>query len=246
MKIGVKTFDNPEFLKHYENDVDFFEVQAIQKNNYSFLKNFSLPIVIHAEHQDFGINISDKSKEDKNLKAINFARKVADSVNSKKIIVHLGANKELGKDCCIKNAIDFLRKINDKRILVENLIKGVGCSPEEIKEIIEKTGVGFCFDVNHAIGYARLNKLDENKIIRKFLKLNPKHFHIGGQKFVSGKQLSHLSLKDFDYDWKGILFLYPKNAEITLETTIDIKEVEKDVKLAKKIISDLIKNRSSD
>ena len=63
MKIGVKTFNNPKFLEHFEKDVDFFEVQAIQKNNYSFLKKFSLPIVVHAEHQNFGINISDKSKE---------------------------------------------------------------------------------------------------------------------------------------------------------------------------------------
>ncbi len=239
MKIGVKTFNNSKFLEHFEKDVDFFEVQAIQKNNYSFLKNFSLPIVVHAEHNGFGVDISNKKKENKNLKAINFAKKVADLVDSKKIIIHPGASKKLGGDCCVENTIDFLRKIDDKRILIENVVTGIGNSPETIKEIMEKTGVGFCFDVNHAICYAKLNKMNENKVIKEFLRLNPKHFHVGGQRFVSGKHISHISLKDFDYNWRSILSLYPKDAEITLETTIDIKKVEKDVEFIKELVSEI-------
>ena len=73
MKIGVKTFDSEKFLKHLENKVDFFEIMAVQKNDYSFLKNFSLPMVIHAEHHDFGVNPADISRQEQNLKSINFS-----------------------------------------------------------------------------------------------------------------------------------------------------------------------------
>jgi endonuclease IV len=177
MKIGVKTFGNPDLLKHFEGKVSFFEIQAIQSNDYSFLKNFSLPIVVHAEHDEWGINISDKNKEKSNLKAINFAQKIADMTGSKKIIVHPGSDSG-SSDCSIDNTIDFLKKINDGRILIENLIS-FSASPEEIKKIIKSTGVGFCFDLNHSMDYALKNNLDVMETIKKFLKLNPSHFHIG-------------------------------------------------------------------
>ena len=37
MNFGVKTFDDGNFLKSFENDVSFFEVSAILGNDYSFL-----------------------------------------------------------------------------------------------------------------------------------------------------------------------------------------------------------------
>jgi hypothetical protein len=52
---------------------------------------------------------------------------------------------------------------------------------------------------------------------------------------VKGKQIGHISLKEFDYDWKEILSLYPKDAELTLETTIDKSEIEQDVELVREI-----------
>jgi len=232
MKRGVKTFDNPLFLEHFKEKIDFFEVEAIQTNNYSFLKNFSLPIVIHAENSRWNVDLSDKSKKNFNLKAINFARKIADFSGSKKIIVHPGIKK--GKLFSIESTMEFLKEINDRRILVENIKEGVGSSPEDIKEIIKKVKVGFCFDVNHAISYARKFGLDIFEVIKNFLKLNPSHFHIGGQNGFK----DHLSLKEFDYDWKEVLSLYPKNSEITLETITDMKEVEEDVKF----INEIIKN----
>lgn len=235
MKIGVKTFDSPLVLEHFKDKVDFFEVQAIQTNDYFFLKNFSLPIVIHAEHSREDVDLSDKSKKYFNLKAINFAKKIADFSNSKKIVIHPGGRKN--EMSSIDSTIEFLKEVYDKRILIENIFGfGVGCSPEDIKEIIKKTKVGFCFDVNHAIKHARDSKLEVFEVIKDFLKLNPSHFHIGGQRFTLEDYKEHLSLKDFDYDWKEILSLYPRNAEITLETTVDTKKIEKDVEFIKSII----------
>jgi len=237
MKIGVKTYTDEKFLEFFENSADFFEVQAIQGKDYSFLKKFSQPIVIHSEHQLWGVDISDETKKEFNLKSINFARKIADSFGAKKIIVHPGGSIS---DKSIENTINFLNEINDERILIENLPEfWVGSSVENIKEILKKTKVGFCFDLNHAISYAVSSKKDILEIVKEFLKLKPTHFHIGGQKFVNKKEIDHLSLNEFDWDWKKILSLYPKNADLTLETTMDIKEVEGDVELIREIISKL-------
>lgn len=234
MKIGVKTWDNPEFLKHFENKVDFFEVQAIRKNDYSFLKNFSLPIVIHAEHQNFGVNIANKDKWYESFEAVNFAKKIADFCDSKKIIVHPSSHLE---GDFIEHSIDFLKKNFDDRILIENLPAYVGNSPEDIREIMNKSGVGFCFDVNHSLGYPKKSKKEDIKKIREFLRLGPRHFHIGGQRILRNKILTHLSLKNFDFDWKEILKLYPCNAWITLEVTTDVKDVEGDIEYIRDIIN---------
>ena len=56
MKIGIKTFDDALLLESLKEKADFIEVMAIEGNNYDFLKKFSLPIVIHAQHEVFGIN----------------------------------------------------------------------------------------------------------------------------------------------------------------------------------------------
>jgi sugar phosphate isomerase/epimerase len=239
MNFGVKTFDDHNFLKYFEKKADFFEIMASQKVNHSFLKQFSIPMVIHAEHQAFGVNITDIKKKELNLKSINYAIKLANMVNSKKIILHSGVLEN--KDCSVVNAISFLEEIDDERILIENLPfkdngRKVLCStPEETKEFLKKTNRNFCFDVNHAIISSVFNKKDYFEEIKRFLRLNPKHFHIGGQNMKTGKD--HLSFMHSDLDIKKILKSYPKNAEITLETETDINSVDFDLEFIRKIIN---------
>ncbi len=241
MKIGVKTFNDREFLKKFENDVDFFEIMAIQKNDYSFLKEFSLPIVIHAEHQNFGINPADISKKEKNINSLNFAIKLANKTNANKIIVHPGYIDEKNPSfCSIKNAIDFFNEINDERILIENLPKSMMfklCyNPQQIKDFREKTNTGFCFDINHALQHLKTfnQKYD---FIKEFISLNPSHYHIGGQKFVEKKE--HLCLENSDLDLKKLLRYYPNNSEITLETEPNSEKTNKDLDIIKKVLNEL-------
>jgi len=241
MKIGVKTFDSEKFLDYFEDKSDFFEIMAIQKNDYSFLKKFSLPMVIHAEHQGFGMNPADISKKEQNLKSINFAINLADMVNSRKIIVHPGIIEKGNSNCSEENAINLVQEINDDRILMENLNSGENiirlCSaPEEIKTFTEKTKTGFCFDVNHAI--KNIKGFDGNySFLKRYIKLNPSHYHLGGQNLISGKD--HICLRDSNINLKEIFRCLPKNIEITLETESDIKKVEDDIKIVKEIIEDL-------
>ena len=238
MKIGVKTFSNYEYLKHFEKDVDFFEVQAIESVNYDFLKKITLPIVIHAQHQSFNINLADKKLSDINRSSVEYAKKIADMAKSNKIIQHPGAL--VSKDCSIETAIDFIDSIPDKRILIENLIpkeKGLCCTPEETKDFLKMTNRRFIFDINHAIESAVFYKKDYMEMIKQFLELRPMHFHIGGQ--IIEKGITHIGFYESTIPIKEILALFPKDAEITLETTTDIKETEYDVKFIRKIIDEL-------
>lgn len=240
MRLGVKTFNNKGFLEHFKDKVDFFEVMAIRTNNYDFLNEFSLPIVIHAEHQKFNVNFADKAKEKENLESINFALNLANKVKSSKIIVHPGMlNNETSSK---EQAINFIKNLNDKRILIENLTlpnEYLGCSPEEIKELMTKTKKGFCLDINHAIESAISLKKDYIQFLKDFIKLKPYHYHLGGQ--IIKEKKTHLPLKESDFDIKEIIRLFPKDAEITIETAIDIKNTEEDIILIKEIIRELNK-----
>lgn len=238
MKIGVKTYYEKKFLEHFKDSADFFEIMAIEKYDYDFLKKFNKEFVIHAQHGFFGINNADKKIYEKNLSSINYAIKLADMTNSKKIIVHPG---DLSNEfSSIDNAIEFFNNINDKRILIENMTgnknyKRLCETPDEIKEFIKKTKTGLCLDFNHAILKAFSIKTDYMDFIKDFLKLKPKHYHIGGQSISKDKD--HICLRDSDFDFLNkIMKIIPKDAEISLETETDIKKIEDDLKIIKNLI----------
>jgi sugar phosphate isomerase/epimerase len=240
MKFGVKTFDNPLLLKHFEEKADFFEIMAIRGKDYSFLKDFFLPIVIHAEHQRFEVNPADSTKHEQNLKSITFAIELANLVNAKKIIVHPGVIEKGNKNCSLKNSINFFKEINDDRILIENLpkkeegiLKGNSLCGTfwSARRFLIKTGKGFCFDINHSLIGIK-NFKGNYKFIKKYLKLKPSHYHIGGQKINPSD--THLYFKDSELDLKKILNYFPEDAEITLETGTDEKLIEEDLKIIKK------------
>lgn len=246
MKIGVKTFNNRDFLKQFEDRADFFEVMAIETNNYDFLKEFKLPIVIHSPHGRFGINPADKTKIEKNLSSIDFSRKIADQTNAKKIIYHPGDLEN--ENCSIEQAVSFVKSLDDKRIIIENIpvenkMKRLCQTPEETKEFLKATGKGFCFDINHAIWTAIAKKIDYLDFIKEFIKLKPKHYHIGGQIIKDNSTMQekkeHLALRDSDFNLKEILESIPKDAEITLETTTNIDKTMDDVNIMKEWVKEL-------
>lgn len=238
MKIGVKAFCEEEFLNHFEDDADFFEIMAIQGMNYSFLSKFKLPIVIHAEHQGFGVDGADKTKITKNKESVNFAIDLANKCKSKKIIIHPGSMTN--PDCSEKQAINFLNLVNDKRVLIENLPKTedlLCTTPQETKKFIMETKAKFCFDINHAIETAVRFRQEYLGFIKEFIKLRPSHYHLGGQK-IKGNKI-HLSLADSDIPLKKIMEIIPKDAEITLETEHNIQKVKDDIKIMRELIQEL-------
>ena len=240
MKIGVKTYDNADFLHQFKKNADFFEIMAVQDNDYSFLGEFSKakPIVVHAEHQAFGTNPADKSKEIQDKGSIKFAQQIANLNGTEKIVIHPGRIENT--NCKKENAINFIKSLKDKRILIENLPSenSLCKTPDEVKEFMKKTKCGFCFDINHAIISAINQKKDYIKFLKEFIKLKPSHYHFGGQK-IAEKKDSHLSLAESEIDLKEIIKLLPKNAEITLETEQDIEKTEQDIKIIKNMIKQI-------
>lgn len=243
MKLGVKCYHEEDFLDYFVGKADFFEVQASREKNYNFLKKYkqyNIPIVIHAEHHTQGSNPADISNNSINQISITQAIKVADIADSKKIILHPGVLAN--KFCSEENAIDFIRNIKDKRILIENTFftpEHLLCTtPEEMKAFLKKTGKKFIFDLAHCLISAHQHNTDPMLFIKEFLKLKPQHFHISGQKWNSLED-AHLSLTECDFDLGKILRLYPKNAEITLEVSKYADKTEKDLKFIRKIIKNL-------
>jgi len=240
MKIGVKTFDNPNFLRAFVDKADFFEIMAIEGKDYSFLDEFNKPIIIHAQHEGFNINIADKTKKEKSLKSINFAIILANKYNASKIILHPG--NVFDENCSEEEAISFLKSIKDKRIIIENLINlnwKIAITPESIERLKKKTGKGFCFDFNHAIVTALELKEDPYEFVKKFIKLKLDFYHIGGQNMKDLEKGTHLSFRDpkSDIDVKKLMQLLPKDAQITIETTKNIDDVMHDLNLLRKLTS---------
>ena len=237
MKIGVKTYYRENFLRHFEDKADFFEIQAIQKHDYSFVKRLKLPIVIHAEHLWQGANYADKTKYKYNLKSINFAQETADMADAKKIIVHPGliANE----NCSIQQAIDFIKDIDDDRIIIENMppIGGRFCTtPKKLKQFSKATNKNICYDFSHSIILEKSIRKNYLPLVKQYIRLKPRHYHINGIKLI-GKD--HFSFKESEVNMKPVLKLFPKDAEITLEVTKNIKKTEYDLKFIKNIINEL-------
>ena len=244
MKIGVKTYDNRKFLEHFRKKADFFEILTIEGRDYEFAEQFSqfLPVIIHAQHYIFGSNPADKSKNEGYNSSINFARKIADSTNAKRIILHPGViNNGSSSE---ENAVSFIKNLNDKRVLIENLpkYKDFNClctTPEDTKEFMKKADVKLCFDINHAMETAFQAGRDYKELIKEFIKLKPVQYHLGGQK-IKGGIASHLSFQNSDIDLKEILKFLPEDAEITLETESNIEKTENDIKMIRKVIEEII------
>lgn len=237
MKIGVKKYSNQKFLKYFEDKADFVEIMGLEKNNFNFLKNFSIPITIHAQHQGFGVNNADKTNHKKNLSSINHSIKLADKFNSEIIVLHSG--RIANKNCSTETARDFIKDL-DKRIILENLTGGkqnsLCTTPEQTKEFLKKTNKGFCFDINHAIETALNNKQkDYFQIIKKFLKLKPAYYHFSGQEIKGGKR-THLSFEKSEINHKKILDMLPKDAQIALEVTTDIETTQKDLDFIRSLV----------
>jgi len=236
MKIGVKSYDYRKELEYFKDKADFFEIMAVEGRDYSKFKEFKIPFVIHSQHASFGINNANSEIHQKNLDSFNYAKKIADMLGAKKIVVHPG--KIENNSCSKNNSIKFIKSLKDKRIIIENMPheKTLCNTPEQLKEFISKTGYGFCFDINHAITIAQSLKRDYKEFIKEFIKLKPNHFHLGGHKF-SGKD--HLCFAESELDLREIVSFLPKDAEITLETSVDIEKTKEDLRMIMEVLKKL-------
>jgi sugar phosphate isomerase/epimerase len=215
MQVGIKIFpDRIPIIPQYAKIADFIEVMASNQLNLDDLKNFSIPITIHVQHTDLGVNPADKNLEKINLKAVRLAQKAADAANSDIIILHPG--DLTNKSCSLKNSLDFFKKINDPRIVTENLGMQIALcrTPEEIA-VFKENGFDFCFDFGHAVITAWYLKKDYKDLVKQFVKLKPAYFHICDGIVNSNKD--HLNFHKGNYDLNFFKKLIG-NKRVALET----------------------------
>lgn len=213
VKVGAKIYpDRINEIPGLGKIADYIELKATKELNPAVLKKFSMPITIHASD----VNPAAKSAEKLNMKMIKKAQKAADRVGSDVIIVHPG--DLVDENNLVDNAVSFFKRINDKRIIFENLTftKSLCRTPEEVLAFKKETGADFCLDFGHAIAIAAQLKKNYKPYLKEFVKLKPVYFHICDGHINSGID-EHLDFWKGDYDL-DYLKHFIGNKRVTLET----------------------------
>ena len=224
IKFGLKIWSiNSDLLEKAKELVDrgvfqYIELTPIPYTEVTPFLEYNLPYIIHITTERYGLNIADKEKEKFNLKVINNCIKWADKLNAGYLILHPGFG-------LIDTTIEFLNRIDDKRILIENMPKVginnekmIGYTPEQIKALMDNK-FGLCLDLNHAIKAAASLRRPYREFIEEFLRLNPKMFHISDGKLNNEKD-EHLGIGWGDYDFEFLIdcIKEAKSEYVTLET----------------------------
>lgn len=236
MKFGLKLWSTnyrlvEEAAKLLENQTfNYIELMPIPDTDIAALKKIEGPFVIHATTEKYGFNISDNSKTTLNTKILDMCLRWADSLHSDTIIVHPGYGS-------LDTAADFLGKVNDERILIENMPKVgmndenmVGYTRDQLK-LLMADKFGLCLDFSHAIKAAISLKVEYRNFVEDLLTLNPKVFHISDGR-IDNAQDEHLHFGDGDFAIDFLLGCLAKcsSQRLTLETLRTSASFEEDVK----------------
>lgn len=237
MKIGVKIYTrNHELVPKYLDHSDFIEVLIEPEKDYRMLREYGAKYMIHAPHQNFGFNPSEKNAWEKSKKILDYTIKAADFLDAKKIIMHAGTGDNSESE---NNLIEFMQDYNDKRILLENLPKSTRyypyffSTPEKVKTISEKLKLGICLDFAHAVCTAVTLKTDPIKIIEGINSLNPKHYHISDGWLASGTD-DDLNFFKGNYPLEFFKKMIPMDGEVTIETPHNFEEKIKEIEFLRR------------
>jgi len=225
MEVGIKTWSSngAKRIKQISEVCDFMEVMPIANRHLPSLKKIETKWTVHARHEHHGFNLADARNEKINKKIISDAIYYADALDAKTIVVHGGilANKQ----CSEEHTIAFLKEVNDKRIVIENMTraKTLTSNPDGLVRITQAAKLGICFDFSHAQMAAVRNKIPYLSLLRKFMKLKPRYFHICDG-WMGKATDEHLNLRDGDFDiplFKKLIGRKPVALEVDHTSTIE-------------------------
>lgn len=226
MRFGLKLWSINFYLlkearKLIEKDIfQYIELTLVPNTPIEKFLEYDIPYILHAPTEMHGFNISDLSKIRYNLKIINECLRWADKLNAKYLIIHPGFGNILATK-------KFLEKLDDNRILIENMPKAglnnekmVGCTVEELEKLLNSK-FSLCFDINHAIKASISLGENYKKFIKGFLKLPIRVVHISDGR-LSNEKDEHLNIGEGEYDFGYIFALLSQLGQgsnyITLET----------------------------
>lgn len=232
MDIGLKVFfdKSPEFIsaakEFFERGViDYIEIQSPPDYCPDKLRSWQsigCEFVVHAAHHSHGFNPANRSLLAHNEALVEWAKRVADQLDSDTIIVHGG------HDGPLQEVVRQFMGFSDERIVIENmpvcpgrphdLIEQFNCATsDEIEVVMDMASVGHCFDLSHAVCAANSLKKEPVAFVKSFLALSPRIFHLCDGAFDSTADL-HLNFGHGNYPLKKILKLYPEFGRASIET----------------------------
>ncbi len=233
LKYGLKLWSiNTQYVKHadvlYEQGmysfIELFIVPGSFDAYISVWEQLKIPFILHAPHSLSGLNPARRELESQNLKHASEAFRFADRLDAEKVVFHPGIEGNL------EETVRQFMIMADNRIVVENKpyfgIGNVICNgttPDEIRFIMERTGVGFCLDFGHAICSANARGMDPMDYIECFHRLAPTLYHLSDGA-SDGVQDEHHHLGHGTYDIAALLTDIPEGSQVTVETDKDFQD----------------------
>jgi len=238
-KIGLKLWSvNENYIRDairlyeqgYYQYLELLTVPGSFEKYAALWKSLNIPYVIHAPHFHLGLNFAVRENFETNMRLVTETLKFADELNASMVIFHPGVNGDTNE------TIRQLKICKDQRMVIENkphwgsknrvLSKEFLCnghSPEEIKAIMQETGLGFCFDIEHAVVAANALGIDRMEYVKSFLALKPTMYHItDGDWEGLFDQHKHLGQGNIKFD--QILNRYPADCMISIECVHDYQD----------------------
>lgn len=163
---------------------DYLELYAVPgtADTLAGWKALEIPCVIHAAHFKHGFNLAKVDCEESNRLIYDEVRRFADELNARYIIFHGGT---FG---CISETARQLGALNDSRALIENkpcitrdkgqILECRGASVEEIGQVLQQVGCGFCLDIPHALCAANYLELEQMSMLREMNNFQPSMYHL--------------------------------------------------------------------
>ncbi len=229
IKYGLKLWsDNEKYLGEatqlYAAGVyDYIELYIVPQTYQRYIKlwqSVNIPFIVHCTHSIHGFNLALKDKSDSNFRIFSEVKDFADGLNAEYIILHPGIEGSL------EETIRQIRLLGDKRLLVENKpylsMLGEHCrgsTLEELREITDSCGIGFCLDIPHAFNAALHLKKDYIDYAKELACLVPKIIHLADGMFSERHEV-HLNIREGEFDFVKIkeVVLNSKVKYVTLET----------------------------
>jgi sugar phosphate isomerase/epimerase len=250
LRLGLKLYSTDTHLiaeaqslgeSHFQY-VELYVVPGSFEETIHDWRSFSVPYVIHAPHSLHGVNLAREEGQEVNLRHLFETRRFADALSSQIIIVHGGHSGSF------QETIRQLHLIKDSRLIIENKpVKGlyeeecIGWSPAELRFAVETGAVaGIALDLVHACCAATSIKRDALELIKEFLVLKPKVFHLSDA-IAHHEKDSHLNFGKGGLDLRAMLSVVPDDGWLTIETprrpTNGLVDYKGDVCILKKMLS---------
>ncbi len=239
MKLGLKIWStNANYIKPAQElfsrgVYDYIELYTVKHSSAEHLAqwtNLDIPYILHAPHSYGGFNASLPECKEENRRILKDVEVYRRTLNPQFIILHPGISGTAEET--IRQMNDFRKESPElfSKALMENKpmwgMKGekcVGDTPEEMKKILDATGMGFCLDFGHAIKYAIAAGKDHRTVLDAFQVFSPSVYHLSdGQ--MDNTQDQHLRLGEGEFDLSDLLSRVPESGMVSLETEKDSKD----------------------